>query len=85
MHRAIDRFNLFGVIDSKDGLQVGIQQNIDEKRDVAPPTLEEVEPQVRQLVMREKYLAELEAAKKGVKVEITDEALRKGYEEVNKQ
>lgn len=30
MHRAIDRFNLFGVIDSKDGLQVGIQQNIDE-------------------------------------------------------
>lgn len=58
---------------------------IDEKRDVAPPTLEEVEPQVRQLVMREKYLAELEAAKKGVKVEITDEALRKGYEEVNKQ
>lgn len=36
MHRAIDRFNLFGVIDSKDGLQVGIQQNIDEKRDVGP-------------------------------------------------
>ena len=35
--------------------------------------------------MREKYLAELEAAKKGVKVEITDETLRKGYEEVNKQ
>lgn len=34
MHRAIDRFNLFGVIDSKDGMQVGIQQNIDEKRDV---------------------------------------------------
>jgi hypothetical protein len=31
-----DRFNLFGVIDSKDGLQVGIQQNIDEKRDVGP-------------------------------------------------
>jgi len=58
---------------------------VDEKRDVAPPTLEEVEPQVRQLVMREKYLAELEAAKKGVKVEITDETLRKGYEEVNKQ
>lgn len=58
---------------------------VDEKRDVAPPTLEEVEPQVRQLVMREKYLGELEAAKKGVKVEITDEALRKGYEEVNKQ
>ena len=57
---------------------------VDEKRDVPPPALEEVEPQVRQMVMREKYLAALAEAKKGMKVEITDEALRKGYEEVNK-
>ena len=57
---------------------------VDEKRDVPPPALEEVEPQVRQMVMREKYLKELGDAKKGMKVEITDEALRKGYEEVNK-
>jgi hypothetical protein len=30
------RFNLFGVIDGKDGLQVGIQQNINEERDICP-------------------------------------------------
>lgn len=58
---------------------------VEEKRDVPPPAFEDVEPQVRQLVLRDKYLAELEAAKKGVKIEITDEALRKGYEDVNKQ
>lgn len=58
---------------------------VEEKRDVPPPPLEEVEPQVRQMVMREKYLTELDAAKKGVTVEIVDEALRKGYEDVNNQ
>ncbi|MCX8999968.1 peptidylprolyl isomerase [Rhizobiaceae bacterium BDR2-2] len=57
----------------------------EEKRDVPPPPLEEVEQQVRQLVMREKYLSQLEAAKKDAKIEIEDEALRKGYEEVNQQ
>lgn len=57
---------------------------LEEKRDVPAPTLEEVEPQVRQLIMREKYLAALEAAKKDAKIEISDETLRKGYEEVNK-
>lgn len=57
---------------------------VEEKRDVAPPKLEDVEPQVRQLVMREKYLAALDEAKKAAKVEIEDEALRKGYDEVNK-
>ncbi len=57
---------------------------LEEKRDVPAPTLEEVEPQVRQLIMREKYLAALEAAKKDAKIEISDETLRKGYEDVNK-
>lgn len=57
---------------------------LEEKRDVPPPAFEEVEQQVRQMVMREKYLKALGEAKKGVKIEIEDEALRKGYDEVNK-
>jgi peptidyl-prolyl cis-trans isomerase C len=35
--------------------------------------------------MRDKYLALLAAAKEKSKVDITDEALRKGYEDANKQ
>ena len=58
---------------------------VEDKREAAPPTLEEVGPQVRQLVMRDKYLEIIEKAKAEKKVEIVDEALRKGYEDVNKQ
>ncbi|MDH4438776.1 MAG: peptidylprolyl isomerase [Rhizobium sp.] len=58
---------------------------LEDKREAAPPALEAVEPQVRQLVMRDKYLALIEKAKTEQTVEIVDEALRKGYEEANKQ
>jgi peptidyl-prolyl cis-trans isomerase C len=58
---------------------------LEDKREAAPPALEAVEPQVRQLVMRDKYLALIEKAKTEQKVEIVDETLRKGYEEANKQ
>lgn len=34
MYRTIDRFNLFGIIDGENVLQVGIQQNINEERDI---------------------------------------------------
>lgn len=57
---------------------------LEDRRDVQPPALEQVEPQVRQLVMRDKYLALIERAKAEQTVEIMDETLRKGYEDVNK-
>ena len=57
---------------------------LEDKRDAAPPAYETVAAQVRQLVMRDKYLAIIEKAKVDQKVEILDEALRKGYEDVNK-
>ncbi|RUM25041.1 peptidylprolyl isomerase [Rhizobium vallis] len=58
---------------------------VEDKRDAAPPAFEQVQDQVRQLVMRDKYLALLAQAKTSAKVEIMDETLRKGYDEANKQ
>ncbi len=56
---------------------------VEDKRDAAPPAYETVAQQVRQLVMRDKYLEIIEKAKAEQPVEILDEALRKGYEDVN--
>jgi peptidyl-prolyl cis-trans isomerase C len=58
---------------------------VEDKRDAPPPPFDQVKDQVRQLVMRDKYLALLNQAKASSKVEITDETLRKGYEDANKQ
>lgn len=58
---------------------------MEDKRDAPPPAFDDVAQQVRQLVMRDKYLALIEKAKAEQTVEILDEALRKGYEEANKQ
>ncbi len=58
---------------------------VEDKRDAPPPAFEQVQDQVRQLVMRDKYLALLNQAKASSKVEIMDETLRKGYEDANKQ
>lgn len=57
---------------------------LEDKRDAAPPAYETVAQQVRQLVMRDKYLEIIEKAKAEQTVEIVDETLRKGYEDVNK-
>lgn len=57
---------------------------LEDKRDAPPPAFEAVEQQVRQLVMRDKYLAIIEKAKSEQTIEIVDETLRKGYEEANK-
>ncbi len=57
---------------------------LEEKRDAPPPPFEQVEDQVKQLVMRDKYLALINKAKSDQPVEIVDEALKKGYDEVNK-
>ncbi|WP_283196050.1 peptidylprolyl isomerase [Rhizobium sp. AN80A] len=58
---------------------------VEDKRDSAPPPYDQVKDQVRQLVMRDKYLALLATAKEKSKIDITDEALRKGYEDANKK
>lgn len=58
---------------------------VEDKRDAPPPAYEDVSQQVRQLLMRDKYLELIAKAKAEQKVEIVDEALRKGYEDVNKQ
>jgi peptidyl-prolyl cis-trans isomerase C len=58
---------------------------LEDKRIAPPPSFDMVEQQVRQLVMRDKYVAVIEAAKSTQKVEIMDETLRKGYEEASKE
>ncbi len=58
---------------------------VEDKRDAPPPPFDQVKDQVRQLVMRDKYLALLASAKEQSKVDIMDETLRKGYEDANKQ
>lgn len=58
---------------------------VEDKREAPPPAYEDVAQQVRQLVMRDKYLELIAKAKADQKVEIVDETLRKGYEDVNKQ
>ncbi|MET0257582.1 MAG: peptidylprolyl isomerase [Methylobacterium sp.] len=47
-----------------------------EKRTQQPPAFEEVKDQVRQLVMREKYIAMVQAARDELKVDYTDPALK---------
>ena len=56
---------------------------VEDKRTQAPPPLEQVEPQVRQLIMRDKYVALLEAAKGAATVEIEDPALKTAYDQIN--
>ena len=58
---------------------------VEDKRDAPPPAFDQVAQQIRQLVMRDKYLELIAKAKTEQKIEILDEALRKGYEDVNKQ
>jgi peptidyl-prolyl cis-trans isomerase C len=58
---------------------------IEDKRMAAPPALDQVKDQIRQLVMRDKYLALLTKAKEGTKIDVLDENLKKGYEEISKE
>lgn len=57
---------------------------VEDKRTQAPPPLEQVEPQIRQLVMRDKYVALLDASKGATTVVIEDPELKKSYEAVSK-
>ncbi|MGF0539692.1 peptidylprolyl isomerase [Agrobacterium sp. ES01] len=58
---------------------------VEDKRVAAPPAYKDVEQQIRQLVMRDKYLEVIAKSKADAKVEIMDDDLRKGYEDVSKQ
>lgn len=58
---------------------------LEDKRIAPPPAFEQVEPQVRQLVMRDKYVALIEKAKADQKIEIMDETLKKGYDQATKE
>jgi peptidyl-prolyl cis-trans isomerase C len=58
---------------------------LEDKRVAPPPAYEQVEAQVRQLVMRDKYVALIEKAKAEQKIDIPDEAMRKAYDEASKQ
>nr|WP_314089567.1 peptidylprolyl isomerase [uncultured Shinella sp.] len=58
---------------------------IEDKRKQQPPALDQVEPQVRQLVMRDKYLELLAKAKAAAPVDIQDATLKTAYDAVNKQ
>jgi len=58
---------------------------VEDKRKQQPPALDQVEQQVRQLVMRDKYLELLEKAKAAAPVDIQDPALKTAYDAVNKQ
>ncbi|SOC84385.1 peptidyl-prolyl cis-trans isomerase C [Ensifer adhaerens] len=58
---------------------------VEDKRMAPPPTIDQVKDQIRQLVMRDKYIALLAKAKEGAKIDIVDENLKKGYEEISKE
>ena len=57
---------------------------VEDKRKQQPPALDQVEPQVRQLVMRDKYLELLEKAKAAAPIDIQDATLKTAYDAVNK-
>ena len=58
---------------------------VEDKRAAPPPPFDQVKDQVRQLVMRDKYLELLNKAKQDSKVAISDPALSKAYEDAQKQ
>jgi peptidyl-prolyl cis-trans isomerase C len=57
---------------------------LEDKRIAPPPPLEQVKDQIRQIIMRDKYLELIKASKDATKIEVKDPALAKGYEEANK-
>jgi peptidyl-prolyl cis-trans isomerase C len=58
---------------------------VEDRRESAPPELEQVAPQVRQVLLREKYAALLDAARSDADIEIVDPALKDGYSKVMEQ
>lgn len=57
---------------------------VEDKRDAPPPSFDKVKDQVRQIIMRDKYMELLKASKDEAKIEIADPTLKKSYDEANK-
>jgi peptidyl-prolyl cis-trans isomerase C len=57
---------------------------LEDKRIAPPPAFDQVQDQVKQLVMRDKYMELITKAKAEQKIDITDPALKKGYDDVSK-
>ena len=57
---------------------------VEDKRVAPPPPLDQVKEQIRQLIVRDKYVAVLDKLKGETKIDITDETLKQGYEGLDK-
>jgi peptidyl-prolyl cis-trans isomerase C len=58
---------------------------VEDKRNAPPPALDQVKDQVKQIVLRDKYMEILKSTKSAAKIEIDDPALKKAYDEANKK
>lgn len=56
---------------------------VEEKRETAPPPLEQVQDQIRQVVLRERYFEVIQSARDQVSLDIRDDELKAGYEAAN--
>jgi peptidyl-prolyl cis-trans isomerase C len=56
-----------------------------DKRQAPPPAFDQVKDQIKQIVLRDKYMEILKSSKAGAKIEIDDPALKKLYDESSKQ
>jgi peptidyl-prolyl cis-trans isomerase C len=54
---------------------------VEDKRNAPAPDFEQVKEQVKQIVLRDKYMEVLKATKSAAKIEIEDPALKKAYDE----
>lgn len=58
---------------------------VEDRREAEAPAFEQVAPQIRQVLLREKYAELLETARSEVEVDIVDPALKEGYTKVREQ
>lgn len=58
---------------------------VEDKRSAPPPEFEQVKDQVKQIVLRDKYMEVLKTTKSAARIEIDDPALKKLYDDANKQ
>jgi peptidyl-prolyl cis-trans isomerase C len=57
---------------------------VEDKRIAPPPSFDQVKDQVKQVVMRDKYMALLASSKAAAKIEVLDPALKKSYDQASK-
>ena len=57
---------------------------VEDKRVAPAPAFDQVKDQIKQVVMRDKYMEMLKISREGAKIEVDDPALKKLYDEANK-